>query len=286
MKAVSIAPTKELGLLRGNDFHMVLAHRLVDEDYRAFYLQQSKLGAYVMLDNSTYEQGPVAPESLLTAGVMADEIAVPDRLGDCERTLQLAGEAFDCWTSVPWRRHVSLIQPRLILTPQGRDLDEWRTCLSGLMLRWHRFVRGNPELKQQEQVTIGLSTKTVTGFKRNFGSRTVDYVLQHFLWSYHELGHEVHLWGVLGAFKLWDVNRIAKEFPWVRSIDTSKPLVYAMHGILLAPNDPRGEPKYPHRPHDFFSRTLTDEQRFIARENIRVFRRLAKGSYGYAEIKT
>lgn len=77
-----IAPTAYLHYARKSNFHLVLAH-LVDSDeaYADFYLNQSNLGDFIILDNSAFElPEPYKPEKLITLArrVKADVIVLPD----------------------------------------------------------------------------------------------------------------------------------------------------------------------------------------------------------------
>jgi hypothetical protein len=74
---------------------------------------------------------------------------------------------------------------------------------------------------------------------------------------------------------LWEIIRIAEEFPWIRSTDSAKPFVYALKNISLNPSE--DIPKYPTRSKTYFKRKLTPEQVKIATNNAIMFRAAAKG---------
>jgi hypothetical protein len=274
VKLALIAPIAELRTFTHSDeIHLVLPHLLNMPGYGGFYFEQSKAGHSVILDNSAYEMTARHPEALLeeAMSVLADEIVVPDALNDCEATLELAGRTFTSWAKGLSAKYIHLHQPQLMLVPQGQNLDEWRTCLYGLILRWQRFVRGNPELQQPEQATIGLAVPAT----RRVGLAT-ELLLENWLYNlYDNYGYEIHL---LGVKSLWQLNQLARDYPWIRSTDTVKPIVHALQGVMLDPLH-EAEPAYPGRPADYFERTLNEHQREIARYNVAVTYRLAKGQY-------
>lgn len=272
MKLAIITPIPELRSFEHVDgMHLVLPQYLNDDRYLDFYLDQSKDGTYIILDNGAYEGAAIPPDALLrlAAGVLADEIVVPDKLNDMEATLKLAGEAFECWSLES--RHFHLQQPQLMLVPQGSTLEEWRTCLFGLILRWQRFA--SPfGVTASPKATIGIPVPALTRIGVEIGE-----VLDRWARNLHEnYDYDIHLLG--GMKDLYALNRIAREFPFVRSLDTAKPIVYAMRGIVL---DPLNEPLPAHtgRPADYFTRELNEHQRRIAKHNIGITRRLARGEY-------
>lgn len=92
-----IAPTAYLNCTKQSSFHLVLAH-LVDTDpiYADFYLERSKAGDFIILDNSAFElPEPYKPEKLISIGerIQADMIVLPDYpFSPGERTIEAAKE--------------------------------------------------------------------------------------------------------------------------------------------------------------------------------------------------
>ena len=276
MKTAIIAPIAELGSFDHTDkLHLVLSHLLSDDEYHRFYADKRTKGDYLILDNSAHEHRvPATPKQLMQDAtlIQAQEIVLPDVPYDGELTLKLVGNALDYW---PRYMHLGMMElkPRMMFVPQGATLDEWRTCLFGLVLKVGRFYREYPEMIPPHKYTpvIGLPAK----YEKQFGPGTIRKLLETWLKPNHEEGFAIHL---LGCRELWGLNDLAQEFPWIRSIDSAKPVVYGRYGILLDPMHTK-EPEKIGRPENYFELRLSDHQRTVAQHNETVFRNLAQGKY-------
>lgn len=75
-----------------SNYHLVLAHMVEEsEDYRRFYYNRSLEGAYITLDNSSYELGDdvYTPKQLIefAEAVGASEVMAPETLGNARSTI-------------------------------------------------------------------------------------------------------------------------------------------------------------------------------------------------------
>jgi hypothetical protein len=117
-----ICPTSLLGryghLTR---YHLLLPHLLEQKKYSEFYLERKRNGSFLTLDNGAAEGLEYGPRHLhtLARAVEADEIVVPDTLGDYLATISKA------------KALVPFAEPdfKYMAVVQGSTLDEVIRCL-------------------------------------------------------------------------------------------------------------------------------------------------------------
>jgi hypothetical protein len=225
-------------------YHLCLAH-LVHQypSYREFYAKRSRLGNFVILDNSAHEHGRGEPGEVLASAAQAihpSEIVLPDVLFDSAGTVELSRKALP--------QLVSLAP--LMVVPQGRNFDEWKWCLDQLL-----------PLGPQ---TIGIS-KDFEVWSSQGLVPLIEFSLQ-FEKPLHLLGwgRKLHLLP----------DYIAAGEGFIRGIDSAKPAVYAYAGIAL-PKDLSQAPAYPGRPEKFFALEPQDFDIRVLEHNLRVFEALA-----------
>lgn len=276
MKAALIPPIPMLQTYGSGNFHLLLSHLMENSHYSTWYGQQRANGAYLVLDNSAHEFKVGQPADGLRDQALflkAQEVVVPDKLFDADKTVDLAIETLEYWYEKGDERMQDL-NPALMYVPQGGTEMQWVSCVRELV-RIHVFM-----------------TKRVKGFRRSFvlgiskdydaewdgGILPLlrDYIapLRAALWAEKEIKMNVHMLGWMRD--LWTLAEVAKEFPWVRSTDSAKPFVYALNEVTLNTDFP--PPPYPTRPHDYFSRILTGTEKSRATRNVKVFQNIAKGA--------
>lgn len=280
MKIALIPPVEHLEEFTGrSDFHLVLSHLLSYAPYYKFYRTRRLSGGYIVLDNGAHEnkRGMEMRDLLALAGALrANEIVLPDTLFDARATVEgaeralsfLLGEGQTVWGLQTY--------PQLMIVPQGIDFDAWERCLNDLVgLLTHAYMK-NPSLFMPPPVrfTIGIS-KDYEVWKGG-----IPRLLEHLAVFREWLPFDVHLLG--WGRDLLMLAAIAHEYPWVRSTDSAKPFVYAIHGISLADLQSDADtggiaPAYPGRPPRYFATPLTPEALVIARTNVQVFRNFAEG---------
>jgi len=272
LKAALIPPISALRQFARGDFHLILSHLLKDRRYEAHYARLRRKGAYLVLDNSAHEHGAGDAPLILAdqaAELNAQEVVVPDVLFDAGETVKRAIEAHEAWFE---GTNIAMRDPdlRLMYVPQGRTRAEWAVCFQELV-RMHLYTAKIHRINQT--FVIGVS-KDYEEWSGGLNTLLGTYVLpmkdnlhaQGIHMSVHLLG-----WGR----DLWELGRLSRAYPWIRSIDSAKPFVYAIQGIQLNP----GEAIYPYpgRPENYFDAKMGVKHYERARHNVEVFRKLAKG---------
>lgn len=271
MKACIIAPIPELDEFGYGEIHLLLSHLMTDPRYASHYRQEKqKNKSYLILDNSAHEFSSGQPaETLIEQAreVNADEVVAPDVLFDADQTIERCREALEFWSS---SKTFADLHPNVMLVPQGDCYASWRRCLYALMTEYdHVYRRCRKIFKQVPVIGVSKDYEVWPGGLAELFERDLVIIMEQEWVNVHLLG-----WGR----DLWKLGRIARTFGsirFLRSVDSAKPIVYAMSGIRLDPS--KSSPEYPKRSPDFFDQTLTPDQRSIAFDNVNVFDRLAHG---------
>jgi hypothetical protein len=166
----------------------------------------------------------------------ADEIVVPDILGDCEMTLMLARDFAPLAKSHRGFGYMGVVQ--------GKDAMESIKCLNGLM-------------------SLGYIT-TIALPRRMFEiSRTERYIFAAHMAD--ELGYDLPI-HCLGSSAWLREVALLSECAQIRGIDTSMPINEALFNIDIATST-----KYESRADDFFDKHIPFEMEYRALENVRTF---------------
>lgn len=200
----------------GDGMHMVLPDFCYNSDYFKFYRNLKGRHIHKMLDNGAAETRSMSPGDLhaLAMQIGANEIVVPDSIGNCDETMRLARQ-FTPYVDTHKFKYMGVIQ--------GRTMDELKKCLYSYVHTGFVTTFGLPRyLIKIFDTSIRL--RLVQEIKKQFGSKFA-----------------IHL---LGASHLYpeEARVIESTLPRVvRSIDTSLPFVYAMFGVPTSPrfNIPR-----------------------------------------------
>lgn len=267
MKTALIAPVPHLDRWGTGDFHLLLSHLFDVPGYLAHYRQRRLQGDYIILDNGAHENtaGMAVADLLENADrVRASEIVLPDVLFDHLGTLGRTHEALGQMIG-PLQKEVAF--PRLMLVPQGRTFENWEWCFRALIETYVKHQMDRPDLIPRSPV-IGVSKDYETW--DGGVSRILEFLEPFRTW----MTFDVHLLG--WGRHLGRLHEMAREFPWVRSTDSAKPFVYAMHGLAIDPRPEAEQPEYPTRPADYFIRTIPDMD--LAQHNVEVFQEWADGN--------
>jgi hypothetical protein len=230
--------------------HLCLSYLInSDPTYRRFYQERVKLGDHVILDNSAYERGSSdSIDDLLQALVHLEEpaeIVLPDILRDAEATLDVAMKAILRLED----EGIRFTKTKIMAVPQGKNPEEWKQCLDAMLA-------GLPDFH-----TIGIPVLCEEWIGGRYG------LAQHIpeQMEFHLLG-----WG---RYKPTEPALIASGFPNARSIDTAKPLHYALHSIDLNdfPNLAHA-PECPNRKEGFFELEASPWMTVYGDRNIQVYR--------------
>ena len=208
MKVISIVPWRYMHHLRHQEYHLVLAHLLDNENYRAQY--QTMKDRYIILDNGAAEGECEDIETLYEKSqiIDADEIVLPDEFFDMDKTLKstihahrfLRNKGFDGNTMV---------------VPQGETLDEWIHCAM-------MFV------SQNVGNIIGVPKNLAYLDKPDGRYKAIEKLLK-----YGEMP-PLHLLGCW--YDPNEVYKIYKSFgEFIRTVDSRMPYLYTMQNKILNP---------------------------------------------------
>lgn len=205
MKVGLIPPAgQEIWILK-SDFHLTLAQRAQDKNYKAAYDTAYKRGDFIIVDNGANEGEAVLPGALTLAvkKLHGSEVVLPDVFYDPASTLARAEEyivQYDDW------------KVRNMVVAQGRTVQEIKSMICKLSNRKFRRVG-----------TIGLPRHLLETL--NLPAVRIDLAN----WIHDTFGQtfSIHL---LGTSHLWpsEVKRAAMYAPFIRSVDTSLPFNYAI----------------------------------------------------------
>lgn len=267
MKVAIISPIPNLTSYAGeSDVHLTLVQHMASHRYREYYLDRS-MHDYVIIDNGADElkTGLDVRHVLHWAQtIRAQEIVLPDVQQSKDETYEATWEACR-WLITPEGReaYARANTPRLMIVPQGRNLDEWLLCLDALLnMRVYQGIVWNGDwppvigiAKNHDALIPGGIPELLDAFGDRWGPR----------WDLHMLGWPKRLAAVEEALQV---------YPRLRSIDTARPLVYARAGIEIVPGDPA--PAYPGRDHMFIDVAIPSEYHRLALSNVNAFKIMAK----------
>lgn len=184
--------------------------QIEDNDYYCTYAYLED-DHYMIIDNGAAEGSSVSDRDLIRAAsrMGADEVVVPDVLRDFRATVSRVEAFFNEGSYLD-------LSPatRFMVVAQGSTITGVKKCIDLYMDSFDDTVLGIPR-----HLLTTLDTKLARV-----------YVLNYIQDKYPDT--TVHL---LGTNTVWtrEVMFIAKEFPWVRGIDSSMPYNYAIAGKRL-----------------------------------------------------
>jgi hypothetical protein len=259
-----IAPSAHLENLSAHPLpstQLALTHMVLDDgSYADWYLGQSLIGNRVILDNSAHEKLdlPLAKTIRAARMIRAKEIALPDVIGNYPQSISRIRNSLD-WlahqSTVMYQNIIAELQPAWVVIPQGNSFIDWVRCYTDIAGYLQHFRISFPTLFPKETI-IGFPT----AYADIFTPQELHRVFSEFL---QPSGLHVHLLGWDDSPWKW-IPGLISRFSCIRSIDTSKPVVYAMTGTR--PGD-----VYPGRPLDYFNQRLTKDQVHLAKHWIDVF---------------
>lgn len=217
------------------EMDMSLTHLVLeDEVYATYYRRQAAGGRFVILDNSAFEleqEGKgLDPDPVLDAAeiVRPTEVIATDVLFDGPATIESTANFIE-----RMRIRGLLGKYRIMGVVQGKTEEEWMTCFESLLLM--------PEVN-----TIGLSKLSVPvsflGEKESSGCVARSRIKCTMALSEHFGGElefamnssrklTVHLLGG-DNWTPWEM-RHQKQYPWVRSNDSSCAVWYGLRGHVF-----------------------------------------------------
>lgn len=266
MKAALIPPTPDLVRFVDSHatYHLALSH-LFDspsgEAYQAFYRERAHRGDFITLDNGAKENGhgETLTKTLYRAKqIGAKEVVLPDAIKDKGKTLDATKNALMWLNSNDGRQAYDRAgAPRLMIVPQGATRNEWKDCLYEL------YAHATATLN-----LLDLENHLTVGVPYHYNHLFQGGLLELLSLGVTDLsGIEVHLLGWVRD--LGTLAIVRDNFPTIRSVDSSRPFVYAKHGMLC------GEGPYPKRDEDYFEEPIQERFEDTVHANIGFFRNFA-----------
>lgn len=269
MKAALIPPVPMLPYFGDGGFHLLLTHLLEKRAYREWYTAQRDQGAYLVLDNSAHELGEGEDAASLMAQAIkmrVQEVVVPDVLFDAEKTIAKAVHAHEVWYEAGHPGMVTL-NPALMYVPQAKNIRDYVACCD-VLLGLHLYAARRHSIRQNCVLGVSKDYEMWDGGILNVMGHLIPK-LSH----YATLGMDVKVHMLGWGRDLWALEKVRKSYPWIRSTDSAKPFVYALHDIAL--DEGREIPEYPKRPKRYFSLSMDAGQMGIAQRNVVVFKTVA-----------
>ncbi|OQX51434.1 MAG: hypothetical protein B5M53_11030 [Candidatus Cloacimonas sp. 4484_209] len=235
IRVAFIPPIKFLSLSHYGDMYMILAPLCEYSQYIQFF---RSVKGYKILDNGAYELEEkgvgLSFERVINLAlkVDADEIVLTDYVYDSNRTLEAVKE---CVNLVKKRNLVNKF--RLHAVPQGSSVEECLTCFNSLMEMDEIDVIGLSKLSVP-YIFYG-NTKT-PGYIANSRKEILKKIVNNKNYEICAKGirlkgkkkwKKIHLLGA-GPWLAYELS-ILKKYSFIRSVDTSMPIWYGIHGLKI-----------------------------------------------------
>lgn len=259
MNIALIPPVPDLPRYAGRgDLHMLLVALFDRPEYIEYYREQADIGTLLILDNGAHETQAeglgILPLLKLASRVRASEIVLPDVPGNAVRSIETTRRALAFLSTPEGARAYELAgMPSLMLVPQGRTLEAWSGALRVMLNAYHDVFRDSIP-------TIGFAKHHIEG---GFDPRKM-----------YDAARQLSPAGVIHCLgwprNLWAIDELTEYTDDIRSIDSARPFVYALDGVLLEPGG--RYPKYPKRADDYFNTSIPEKLDDLVQRNIEVFR--------------
>jgi hypothetical protein len=206
-----------------SDFMFALLHKAIeDKEYLRRVCEYRANGGTVFLDNSCFELGASLDNHLLNEYfeiIRPDVVVLPDVLGDKEQTFE---------RTTQFLKDYPQVAPYSMAVIQGSSPEELIDCYNMFMsldvrIPWigipfvYSWVERDPRAQADERIRL---MKELNAF-------FVDTTRNHHLlgtWQAREFSHY-------------------REYDWVRSIDTSNPVMAALDGVAYGDLGLESKPK-------------------------------------------
>ena len=218
MKIAHILPPPWAGSYPLGDYRMVLAPWALRYPEYAAVMRSSE--AYILMDNGAFEgdQLPISKINEAASLVNADEIVLPDVLGEPKETLRLS-----------WKALGKLAIQRVMFVPQGRTYEAWKGCLDAWLTKWWESPWG-------ETYSLSLGVSNLRGAKGTKAQKGTRGELLRYAVS-KEL--PIHLLGVSDMADFTSNELQEAHSLGIRGVDTSSAFAMAAKGKLLTPTTPK-----------------------------------------------
>ena len=244
-----------------NDYDYCLLHLLENEKYKNYYVNASKEGRKVLLDNSLFELGDAMAADKLVEGsniVQSFWYVVPDALNDKDLTI----ERFEDWKKNYQKNAYGLS----IGVVQGKTWDDMVSCYSYMAKNADKIaipaIMATPFLSLFPGENISDLERSMLGrqmFIRDLMARGI--------WAYNKPHH------LLGA-------TLAREFKdpiynkVIDTIDTSNPIVAGLSGLKYGKDGLDVKPKT--KLCELIETIPSEEQLETIAYNVKTFKEICK----------
>lgn len=217
MKIAIITGMNYLNYIKEGNIAFALAHQvLTNTKYQSYFKNLSKM--YKIIDNGAAELGEsIKPKELLNAArsIDANEIWCPDKLYDCNTTLQMT-KNFISLLSVDDKKKFILVG-----IPQGRTKRQWLHCYKKM-------------LQIKEISVIAISKYSVESFSNDVGTLNFSLCRKYcidYLYKNNLIKKPLHCAGANNL--IIDEIRYYKKYNFVRSIDSNIMFKLGIHNIKI-----------------------------------------------------
>lgn len=255
MKFFTLPPVSNLELMDlGTAGHFCLAHLyLTDPDYRSHFLHiRQRPNSFILLDNGAAEHSLVSQDVLLriVEELKPDEVIAPDVLNNYLQTILNLHSFIKAMEDKGLHQHTNIF-----FCPQGDNMKEWMKS----------YIHG---LETAQVATIGLSKIALPHcmFKAKDDtmiatSRSLTLIA---LDALSLITKPIHLLGAETPLEFLEDLAYSK----VRSTDSCLSVWSAMNGQDWQKGEDSAFERIP-TPHDYFSRTMTEQDIHLAKLNIK-----------------
>lgn len=133
MRIAQIVPKSSLELTANNQYHMCLAHLVLeDSEYATFYRRMSAENRFVIMDNGVAENNQLQLEALIESYriVRPTEIVLPDTICNSLNTIEKSIYAYDYLKK---NGILNELNTQIMVVPQGHSVQEWFECAKILL---------------------------------------------------------------------------------------------------------------------------------------------------------
>ena len=241
-----------------NDYDYCLPNLLEHEQYKEYFIQARKDGRFIILDNGLFEGVHYTNSELIAFNnlIQPDIFIVPDEWNDSATTLRNAKS----WMNNYCIKSFVLDNTNLMAVCQGKDMGELLTTYQTLVDLGYKHIAFNhssiayTNFYPNHKPLFAQMYGRMELVRRLVETDTIDKSVYHHL---------------LGASD-WREFQAYTEFGWIKSVDTSSPIINGALGTKFSHDKPYTKPK--EKLEDIMETDLADKIDII-KYNVELFRK-------------